>query len=81
MPIGFYISGGLDSSMVACCIAQYGMNSSYSFSAEMDSDELMKVSFKKSFVIVYIQHIIGQESQKKTYGRIWDRLSIMLKPD
>ncbi len=81
VPIGFYISGGLDSSMVACCIAQYGMNSSYSFRLRWILMSWMKVSFKKSFVIVYIQHIIGQESQKKTYGRIWDRLSIMLKPD
>ncbi len=47
VPIGFYISGGLDSSMVACCIAQYGMNSSYSFSAEMDSDELDESQFQK----------------------------------
>lgn len=35
VPIGFYISGGLDSSVVACCIGKYLLNSCYSFSAEV----------------------------------------------
>lgn len=35
VPIGFYISGGLDSSVVACYIGKYLLNSQYSFSAEI----------------------------------------------
>lgn len=35
VPIGFYISGGLDSSVVACYIGKYLLNSYYSFSAEI----------------------------------------------
>ena len=35
VPIGFYISGGLDSSVVACYIGKYLLNSYYSFSAEV----------------------------------------------
>lgn len=35
VPIGFYISGGLDSSVVACYIGKYLLNSCYSFSAEI----------------------------------------------
>ena len=35
VPIGFYISGGLDSSVVACYIGKYLLNSCYSFSAEV----------------------------------------------
>lgn len=35
VPIGFYISGGLDSSVVACYIGKYLLDSYYSFSAEV----------------------------------------------
>ena len=35
VPIGFYISGGLDSSVVACYIGKYLLNSYFSFSAEV----------------------------------------------
>lgn len=35
VPIGFYISGGLDSSVVACYIGKYLLSSYYSFSAEV----------------------------------------------
>lgn len=48
VPIGFYISGGLDSSMVACFIGLYMMNSYYSFSAEMESEELDESQFQKT---------------------------------
>ena len=40
VPIGFYISGGLDSSLVACYIGKFLLNSYYSFSAEIGTDEL-----------------------------------------
>lgn len=47
VPVGFYISGGLDSSMVACYIGRYMMDSCYSFSAEMDSGELDESRFQR----------------------------------
>ena len=47
VPIGFYISGGLDSSVVACYIGKYLLNSYYSFSAEIGSGELDESRFQK----------------------------------
>lgn len=47
VPIGFYISGGLDSSVVACYIGKYLMNSGYSFSAEIGSGDLDESRFQK----------------------------------
>lgn len=47
VPIGFYISGGLDSSVVACYIGKYLLNSYYSFSAEIGSGELDESCFQK----------------------------------
>lgn len=47
VPIGFYISGGLDSSVVACCIGKYLLNSSYSFSAKIGSGEMDESRFQK----------------------------------
>lgn len=47
VPIGFYISGGLDSSVVACYIGKYLLNSCYSFSAEVGSAELDESRFQK----------------------------------
>ena len=47
VPIGFYISGGLDSSVVACYIGKFLLNSYYSFSAEIGSGELDESRFQK----------------------------------
>lgn len=47
VPIGFYISGGLDSSVVACYIGKYLLNSCYSFSAEIGDGELDESRFQK----------------------------------
>lgn len=47
VPIGFYISGGLDSSIVACYIGKFLLNSYYSFSAEIGSGELDESRFQK----------------------------------
>ncbi|MBR1441652.1 MAG: asparagine synthase (glutamine-hydrolyzing) [Lachnospiraceae bacterium] len=47
VPIGFYISGGLDSSVVACYIGKFLLNSYYSFSAEIGSGELDESEFQK----------------------------------
>ena len=47
VPVGFYISGGLDSSVVACMIGKYMLNSTCSFSAEIGSGELDESRFQK----------------------------------
>lgn len=47
VPIGFYVSGGLDSSVVACYIGKYMLNSYYSFSAEIGSGDLDESRFQK----------------------------------
>lgn len=47
VPIGFYISGGLDSSVVACYIGKYLLNSMYSFSAEIGEGELNEGRFQQ----------------------------------
>lgn len=47
VPVGFYISGGLDSSVVACFIGKYLLDSYYSFSAEMSAGELDESRFQR----------------------------------
>lgn len=47
VPIGFYISGGLDSSVVACYIGKYLLNGYYSFSAEIGDGDLDESRFQK----------------------------------
>ena len=46
VPIGFYISGGLDSSVVACYIGKFLLNSYYSFSAEIGEGDLDESQFQ-----------------------------------
>lgn len=46
VPIGFYVSGGLDSSVVACYIGKYLLDSYYSFSAEIDEADLDESRFQ-----------------------------------
>ncbi|MDO4529082.1 MAG: asparagine synthase C-terminal domain-containing protein, partial [Lachnospiraceae bacterium] len=47
VPIGFYISGGLDSSLVACFVGKYLMDSHYSFSAEIGDGDLDESRFQQ----------------------------------
>lgn len=47
VPVGFYVSGGLDSSIVACYIGKFLLNSGYSFSAEIGSGDLDESNFQK----------------------------------
>lgn len=47
VPIGFYISGGLDSSVVACYIGKFLLNSYYSFSAEIGEGDLDESEYQK----------------------------------
>ncbi|MBO4413730.1 MAG: asparagine synthase (glutamine-hydrolyzing) [Clostridia bacterium] len=46
VPVGFYVSGGLDSSVVACFIGKYLLDSYYSFSAEIGAGELDESAFQ-----------------------------------
>ena len=71
VPIGFYISGGLDSSVVACYIGKYLLNSYYSFSAEI-AGELDESRFQQ------IIHDYVQSTHYKTViteEELWTNLS------
>lgn len=72
VPIGFYISGGLDSSVVACYIGKYLMNSRYSFAAEIDSGDLNESRFQKIVCgCVNSRH----DCVRVTEDEIWKHLS------
>lgn len=71
VPVGFYISGGLDSSVVACYIGRYLLNSYYSFSAEIGSGELDESRFQKIICdYVHSEHY----STRVTEREIWENL-------
>lgn len=72
VPIGFYISGGLDSSVVACYIGKYLLNSYYSFSAEIDSGDLNEQQYQK-IVCDYVNST--HYSTRVTEDEIWANLS------
>ncbi|MDE6454745.1 MAG: asparagine synthase C-terminal domain-containing protein, partial [Dysosmobacter sp.] len=70
VPIGFYISGGLDSSVVACYIGKYLLNSCYSFSAEI-AGELDESRFQQ------IVHDYVRSNHYRTViteEELWDNL-------
>ncbi len=71
VPIGFYISGGLDSSVVACFISKYLLNGCYSFSAEISSADLDESRFQKM-----IRDSVGSQhySVKVAEEEIWASL-------
>lgn len=71
VPIGFYISGGLDSSVVACYIGKYLLNSYYSFSAEIGEGDLDESRFQK-IVKDCVQS--SHYSTKVTEEEIWKYL-------
>ena len=72
VPIGFYVSGGLDSSVVACYIGKFLLNSYYSFSAEIGSGDLDESHFQKIVRdCVQSTHYSTQVGEKE----IWDNLS------
>lgn len=72
VPIGFYISGGLDSSVVACYIGKYLLNSCYSFSAEILEGELDESQFQWMVKeCVNSTHYSIKVSEKE----IWDNLN------
>lgn len=71
VPIGFYISGGLDSSVVACYIGKYLLNSYYSFSAEIGSGDLDESRFQK-IIKDYVEST--HYSTKVAEKEIWENL-------
>ena len=72
VPIGFYISGGLDSSVVACYIGKFLLNSCYSFSAEIGEGELDESRFQQM-----VKECVGSAhySVKVSEAEIWENLS------
>lgn len=72
VPIGFYVSGGLDSSIVACFIGKFLLNSGYSFSAEIGEGELDESRFQQMVrETVHSEHY----SVKVREEELWDNLS------
>ncbi len=71
VPIGFYISGGLDSSVVACYIGKYLLNSYFSFSAEV-AGELDESRFQQ-----IVKDCVGSThySVRVAEEEIWENLS------
>ena len=72
VPIGFYVSGGLDSSVVACYIGKFLLNSYYSFSAEIGSGDLDESQYQK-IVRDCVQST--HYSTKVAEEEIWNNLS------
>lgn len=72
VPIGFYVSGGLDSSIVACYIGKYLLDSFYSFSAEIGSGDLDESRFQKM-----VKECVQSEHYSVKVGEeeIWKHLS------
>ena len=72
VPIGFYVSGGLDSSLVACYIGKYLLDSYYSFSAEIGSGDLDESRFQKM-----VKECVKSEHYSVKVGEeeIWKHLS------
>ncbi len=72
VPIGFYVSGGLDSSIVACYIGKFLLDSFYSFSAEIGSGDLDESRFQKM-----VKECVKSEHYSVKVGEeeIWKHLS------
>lgn len=75
VPVGFYVSGGLDSSVVACFIGKYLLNSMYSFSAEIGDGELDESRFQQMVKeCVNSQHYVTKITEKE----IWSNLESVI---
>lgn len=71
VPIGFYVSGGLDSSLVACFVGKFGLDSRYSFSAEIGEGDLDESRFQKIVKeCVNSEHFTVEITEKE----IWENL-------
>lgn len=71
VPIGFYISGGLDSAIIACFIGKYLLESYYSFSAEIGTAELDESRFQR-----IVQNSVNSKHYATKVGEeeIWQNL-------
>lgn len=71
VPIGFYISGGLDSSVVACYVGKFMLDSHYSFSAEIGDGDLDESRFQK-----IVKECVNSKhyNVRITEKEIWDNL-------
>ncbi len=71
VPIGFYVSGGLDSSVVACYIGKFLLDSYYSFSAEIGEADLDESRFQK-----IVQNCVNSKHYTTKVGEeeIWKNL-------
>ena len=69
VPIGFYISGGLDSAIIACFINKYISSSHDSFSAEVGSTNYSE----RAFQLIVQKHIKSiHHSVKITEDELWE---------
>ena len=71
VPIGFYISGGLDSSVVACYIGKFLLNSYYSFSAEIGSGELDESKYQQ-IIREYVssKHYVTKVAEEEIWANL-----------
>lgn len=71
VPVGFYVSGGLDSSVVACYIGKFLLDSYYSFSAEIGEADLDESRFQR-----IVQECVNSTHYKTKVGEeeIWKNL-------
>ncbi len=71
VPVGFYVSGGLDSSVVACYIGKFLLDSYYSFSAEIGEADLDESRFQK-----IVKECVNSTHYKTKVGEeeIWKNL-------
>ncbi len=75
VPIGFYVSGGLDSSVVACYIGKFLLNSYYSFSAEIGSGDLNEKEYQRMVSeCVKSQHYNVKVAEEE----IWDNFASVI---
>ena len=75
VPIGFYISGGLDSSVVACYVGKFMLDSHYSFSAEIGDGDLDESRFQK-----IVKECVNSShyNVKITEKEIWENLPTVI---
>lgn len=73
IPVGFYISGGLDSSAVASFIGHYGLNSQYSFAAKIGDGELDESRFQKIVLErVKTNHFNTEVAEAEIWANLYD---------
>lgn len=73
VPVGFYVSGGLDSSVVACYIGKFLLDSYYSFSAEIGEADLDESRFQKIVqACVNSNHYSTKVGEEEIWQNLYD---------